>query len=76
LGDALAVCLLENRNFGSSDFANLHPGGALGKRLYLRVCDIYPQNASPAVPETASLKEIIIQISSKRLCAMAICGVC
>jgi len=72
LGDALAVCLLENRNFGSGDFANLHPGGALGKRLYLRVCDIYPQNAAPAVPETASLKEIIIQISSKRLGATAV----
>jgi len=72
LGDALAVCLLESRNFSSRDFANLHPGGSLGKQLYLRVADIYPQNEAPAVTETAALKEIIIQISSKRLGATAV----
>ncbi len=72
LGDALAVCLLECRNFNSQDFANLHPGGSLGKQLYLRVSDIYPQNEAPAVLENAKLKEIIIEISSKRLGATAV----
>lgn len=72
LGDALAVCLLEARNFSSRDFAHLHPGGSLGKQLYLRVADIYTQNAAPAVTETAALKEIIIEISSKRLGATAV----
>jgi arabinose-5-phosphate isomerase len=72
LGDALAVCLLEARDFSSRDFANLHPGGSLGKQLYLRVADIYTQNAAPWVVETAALKEIIIEISSKRLGATAV----
>lgn len=72
LGDALAVCLLECRNFSSTDFANLHPGGALGKQLYLKVEDISLQNAAPSVTENASLQEIIIEISSKRLGATAV----
>jgi len=72
LGDALAICLLESRNFNTEDFANLHPGGSLGKQLYLKVGDIYTQNAAPAVLENASLKEIIIEISSKRLGATAV----
>ena len=72
LGDALAICLLESRDFNTDDFANLHPGGSLGKQLYLKVGDIYTQNAAPAVLENASLKEIIIEISSKRLGATAV----
>lgn len=72
LGDALAVCLLEARGFSSSDFARLHPGGSLGKRLYLKVADIYTQNEAPHVKENATLKEIIIEISSKRLGATAV----
>jgi arabinose-5-phosphate isomerase len=72
LGDALAVCLLECRNFSSSDFANLHPGGSLGKRLYLKVDDIYRNNAAPKVQESTTLKNIIIEISSKRLGATAV----
>lgn len=72
LGDALAVCLLESRDFNTDDFANLHPGGSLGKQLYLKVGDIYTQNEAPAVLENASLKEIIIEISSKRLGATAV----
>lgn len=72
LGDALAVCLLEVRNFSSRDFAELHPGGSLGKQLYLKVCDIYKQHEVPQVSEQATLKEIIIQISSKRLGATAV----
>ncbi|MFB9864510.1 KpsF/GutQ family sugar-phosphate isomerase [Rufibacter immobilis] len=72
LGDALAVCLLESRNFSSEDFGALHPGGSLGKRLYLKVSDLYALNAAPQVKEEATLKEIIIEISSKRLGATAV----
>lgn len=72
LGDALAVSLLEARGFSSSDFAHLHPGGSLGKRLYLMVGDIYGYNQAPNVNENATLKEIIIEISSKRLGATAV----
>ncbi|MDX5436918.1 MAG: KpsF/GutQ family sugar-phosphate isomerase [Pontibacter sp.] len=72
LGDALAVSLLEARGFSSADFATLHPGGSLGKRLYLKVEDIYTQNEAPSVKENATLKEIIIEISSKRLGATAV----
>jgi arabinose-5-phosphate isomerase len=74
LGDALAICLLESRDFSSADFANLHPGGTLGKRLYLKVDDLYRHNAAPAVRESATLQETIIEISSKRLGATAVLG--
>ena len=67
LGDALAVCLLELRNFSMQDFAEYHPGGSLGKQLYLRVSDIYPQHKLPAVSADTPLKDVIIEISSKRL---------
>jgi arabinose-5-phosphate isomerase len=72
LGDALAICLLESRGFSSSDFAHLHPGGSLGKRMYLKVEDIYTQHEAPRVQENAPLKEIIIEISSGRLGATAV----
>ena len=72
LGDALAICLLESRGFSSDDFAHLHPGGSLGKRLYLKVGDLYTQHEAPHVSENARLKEIIIEISSKRLGATAV----
>lgn len=67
LGDALAVCLLELRNFSSRDFAEYHPGGSLGKQLYLKVSDIYPQHKLPAVSAETPLKDVIIEISGKRL---------
>lgn len=72
LGDALAVCLLEGRHFSSEDFGALHPGGSLGKRLYLKVADIYTHNAAPKVNTSANLREVIIEISSKRLGATAV----
>ena len=72
LGDALAICLLEARGFTHEDFARYHPGGSLGKRLYLKVCDIYPNNALPHVSETATLQEVIMEITSKRLGATAV----
>ena len=72
LGDALAVCLLEARNFTSDDFARLHPGGILGKKLYLKVEDIFPYNQLPLVRIDSSLEEIIMEINSKRLGATAV----
>jgi len=72
LGDALAICLLEARGFTHQDFAKYHPGGSLGKRLYLKVCDIYPNNALPVVSESATLHEVIMEITSKRLGATSV----
>jgi arabinose-5-phosphate isomerase len=72
LGDALAICLLEMREFSSKDFAKFHPGGSLGRRLYLRVSDIYPHHSVPVVKEDAGIKAIIMEITSKRLGAAAV----
>ncbi|WP_194975288.1 KpsF/GutQ family sugar-phosphate isomerase [Aquiflexum lacus] len=72
LGDALAVCLLEAKGFSSEDFAKYHPGGALGKQLYLTVGDVVPKNMVPKVREDAKLPEIIMEISSKRLGATSV----
>ncbi len=67
MGDALAVSLIEIRGFGHADFAKYHPGGTLGKRLYLRVGDIVVKNQKPQVDINASMKEVIVEISEKRL---------
>jgi arabinose-5-phosphate isomerase len=67
MGDALAVCLMEWRGFKGSDFAKLHPGGMLGKKLYLKVQDIFPKNEKPWVYPTSTLKEVILSITSGRL---------
>ncbi len=72
MGDALAMCLLELRNFSSRDFAEFHPGGSLGKQLYLKVSDIYLQHKLPAVSADTPLKDVIIEISSKRLGCTAV----
>lgn len=72
LGDALAVCLLEARGFTSNDFAKYHPGGSLGKQLYLKVGDVLSKGIIPVVPEDAGLTEVIIEISGKRLGATAV----
>jgi arabinose-5-phosphate isomerase len=72
LGDALAVCLLQLRDFSSNDFAEYHPGGALGKQLYLKVSDIYTNNQLPKVRSDTSIKEVILEISSKRLGCTAV----
>ena len=74
MGDALAITLMEMKGFGTEDFARFHPGGTLGKKLYLRVNDIYIHNAKPAVGPTASLKEVIMEMTSKRLGATAVVG--
>jgi len=67
LGDALAICLLNSRGFSSKDFAKYHPGGALGKRLYLRVSDLIKNNLVPKVTATDSIAKVIVEISEKRL---------
>jgi arabinose-5-phosphate isomerase len=67
MGDALAVCLMEAKGFTSDDFAKFHPGGALGKKLYLRVNDLSKQNEKPAVKESSTLKEVIVEITKRRL---------
>lgn len=72
MGDALAVSLLELRGFSADDFARYHPGGSLGKRMYLRVSDLSGQNAKPAVDAKALMPEVIIEISSKRLGTTAV----
>ena len=72
LGDALAVCLLEMKHFGSSDFAKYHPGGALGKRLYLKVSDIVPHNQKPEVSPDTDIKKVIVEISEKMLGVTAV----
>ncbi len=72
LGDALAVALMEERGFGTEDFARFHPGGTLGKRLYLRVQELYTHNEQPRVSVTTSLRDVIIEITSRRLGATAV----
>ncbi|MEX0312562.1 MAG: SIS domain-containing protein, partial [Allomuricauda sp.] len=72
MGDALAICLLELRGFSSADFAKYHPGGALGKKLYLRVADIVVNNQKPLVDVNSSVKEVIVEISEKMLGVTAV----
>ena len=72
IGDALAVCLLDLRGFTSKDFAKYHPGGALGKRLYLRVSDLVENNEVPKVNDTDSIVKVIVEISEKRLGVTAV----
>ncbi len=67
MGDALAVCLMELNGFQSDDFAKFHPGGMLGKKLYLRVSDLYINNEKPVVRADQSLKEVIVEMTRKRL---------
>ncbi|WP_452224275.1 KpsF/GutQ family sugar-phosphate isomerase [Lacinutrix chionoecetis] len=72
MGDALAVCLLELRGFSSKDFAKYHPGGALGKKLYLRVHDLSSANKKPQVALHTDVKKVIIEISESMLGVSAV----
>ena len=72
MGDALAVALLELKGFGPEDFARYHPGGALGKQLYLLVDDLCKGHDKPGVASTASINAVILEITSKRLGATAV----
>lgn len=67
LGDALAVALLYCKNFTAQDFARYHPGGSLGKRLYLKVSDLYVKNEKPQVSLSTPLRDTLMEITSKRL---------
>lgn len=72
MGDALALCLLELRGFSSKDFAKYHPGGTLGKKLYLRVADIVQNNMKPIVEIDTDVKQVIVEISEKMLGVTAV----
>lgn len=74
MGDALAMVLLSLRGFSPRDFARFHPGGSLGKRLYLRVSDVYPKNTRPMVYTDTPLKEVLYEISGKCLGATVVVG--
>lgn len=72
IGDALAVCLLEIRKFTKDDFAKFHPGGTLGKKLFLTIKEISDQNEKPLVSPNTSIKDVIVEISKKRLGVTAV----
>lgn len=72
MGDALAVCLMEMRQFTAEDFAKYHPGGALGKKLLLRVGDMLDTTHKPVVSPEANIKTVIMEISEKRLGVTAV----
>jgi arabinose-5-phosphate isomerase len=72
IGDAIAVCLMQMRNFTAEDFAKYHPGGALGKKLLLRVRDMLDTTHKPIVSPDSSIKTVIVEISEKRLGVTAV----
>lgn len=72
MGDALAVCLMENNGFTSDDFAKFHPGGMLGKRLYLKVKDLLIKDIRPQVAKSATLRDVILSITKNRMGATAV----
>lgn len=72
MGDAMAVCLMELKGFQPDDFARFHPGGTLGKKLYLRVADLYPSNEKPAVGPQTHLQDVIMEMTQKRLGVTAV----
>lgn len=72
MGDALAICLMQIKGFDTADFAKFHPGGMLGKKLYLRVIDLAAQNERPAVLRDATISQVIVEMTKKRLGATAI----
>jgi arabinose-5-phosphate isomerase len=72
MGDALAVCLMEWKGFDTKDFAKFHPGGTLGKKLYLRVEELATQNEKPKVLPSATIKEVIVEMTHKRLGAAVV----
>ena len=74
MGDALAVCLMEKKGFDAADFAKFHPGGMLGKKLYLRVRDLAAQNEMPSVPDNATINEVIVEMTRKRLGTTVVLG--
>jgi arabinose-5-phosphate isomerase len=74
MGDAVAICLMEKKGFNVEGFARFHPGGALGKKLYLRVSDLYIDHEKPEVKTEAPIKEVIMEMTKKRLGVTAVTG--
>ena len=74
MGDVIATCLMEKKGFNAEGFARFHPGGALGKKLYLRVSDLYVDNEKPEVKTDATVKEVIMEMTKKRLGVTAVTG--
>ncbi len=72
MGDAIAICLMQKRGFDAAAFAKIHPGGALGKKLYLRVRDLYTQHEKPEVNADQPVKEVILEMTRKRLGVTAV----
>ncbi|WEK21261.1 MAG: KpsF/GutQ family sugar-phosphate isomerase [Candidatus Pedobacter colombiensis] len=72
MGDALAICLLHSRDFNEQDFAKYHPGGSLGKKLYLKTGDLALKNQKPSISPDASVNDVIIEISQNRLGAVVV----
>ncbi|MEJ5995998.1 KpsF/GutQ family sugar-phosphate isomerase [Pedobacter sp. Du54] len=72
MGDALAICLLEARDFNTEDFARYHPGGSLGKRLYLKAGDLAVKNKRPIISPSAPIKDVITEISKNRMGAVVV----
>jgi arabinose-5-phosphate isomerase len=72
MGDAIAVALLELKGFGPKEFARFHPGGALGKQLYLLVDDLCEAHKKPIVGPSSNIKDVILEITSKRMGATAV----
>ncbi|MEG0796080.1 MAG: KpsF/GutQ family sugar-phosphate isomerase [Odoribacter sp.] len=72
MGDALAICLIQCRNFSSRDFAKYHPGGSLGKRLYTRVSDVFDRENTPYVTLEDGIRKVILEMSGGRLGAVAV----
>jgi len=72
MGDALAICLLECREFTDADFARYHPGGSLGKQLFMKIGELCSNNQAPQVSADSSIKEVSVEISNKRLGATAV----
>jgi arabinose-5-phosphate isomerase len=74
MGDAIAVCLMEKKGFDIADFAKLHPGGSLGKKLYLRVADLYTDNGKPEVKADQPVREVIMEMTRSRMGVTAVTG--
>ena len=72
MGDVLAICLMQLKGFTPTNFAKYHPGGALGRKLHLTVADMYPNNPKPQVPSTATLQQVITEITKQRMGATAV----
>ena len=72
MGDAMAICLMEMKDFGTADFAKYHPGGALGKRLFLKVAELAAQNQAPAVNPETGIRQVIVEMTNKRLGVTAV----